>query len=227
MLELVTGAETLSAISVSQRVKGQSNVAAVLDIKKMALWLESECQSVGVCLEDARENFLRSSAGYCVATYVLGIGDRHNDNIMMKKDGHLVHIDFGYILGKNPVIPTPFGFTIERYNSEVFAFLPDFGYIIGGEDFQSSANFARFQELCCECYLVVRQHAHLFINLFSLLLPAGLYQEEELAVMRQRLNLEEEDEVAATIFRALIVDSLGSLSTKFNWAIHTAKHVGL
>ena len=45
--------------------------------------------------------------------------------------------------------------------------------------------------------------------------------------MRQRFNLEEEDEVAATIFKALIVDSLGSLSTKFNWAIHTAKHVGL
>ena len=38
MLELVTGAETLSAISVSQRVKGQSNVSAVLDIKKMAMW---------------------------------------------------------------------------------------------------------------------------------------------------------------------------------------------
>ena len=43
---------------------------------------------------------------------------------------------------------------------------------------------AGFQELCCECYLVVRQHAHLFINLFSLLLPAGLYQEDELAVVR-------------------------------------------
>ena len=25
---------------------------------------------------------------------------------------------------------------IDRYNSEVFAFLPDFGYIIGGEDFR-------------------------------------------------------------------------------------------
>lgn len=42
-----------------------------------------------------------------------------------------------------------------------------------------------FQELCCECYLVVRQQAHLFINLFSLLLPAGLYKEEELGVVRR------------------------------------------
>jgi hypothetical protein len=53
-----------------------------------------------------------------VATYVLGIGDRHNDNIMMKRDGHLVHIDFGFILGKNPVIPTPFGFTVSGRASE-------------------------------------------------------------------------------------------------------------
>ena len=45
--------------------------------------------------------------------------------------------------------------------------------------------------------------------------------------MRQRFNLEEEDDVAVTIFKALIVDSLGSLSTKMNWAIHTAKHAGL
>ncbi|KFW88213.1 Phosphatidylinositol 4,5-bisphosphate 3-kinase catalytic subunit beta isoform, partial [Manacus vitellinus] len=59
----------------------------------------------------AIEEFTLSCAGYCVATYVLGIGDRHSDNIMVRKNGQLFHIDFGHILGN---FKSKFGIKRER-----------------------------------------------------------------------------------------------------------------
>jgi phosphatidylinositol 4-kinase len=52
--------------------------------------------------EQAQDNFLRSLVGYSLVCYVLQIKDRHNGNILLDRYGHIMHIDFGFVLGDTP-----------------------------------------------------------------------------------------------------------------------------
>ena len=47
-----------------------------------------------------RERFAQSMAVACVVTLLLGVGDRHTENIMMLRDGTVFNIDYGWVLGQ-------------------------------------------------------------------------------------------------------------------------------
>ena len=52
--------------------------------------------------DKAQGQFTRSLAAYTVFTHLLGVSDRHLENIMLHDSGCLLHIDFGFICGAKP-----------------------------------------------------------------------------------------------------------------------------
>jgi len=50
----------------------------------------------------AMDNYVSSLAGYSLVCYFLQIKDRHNGNILIDNEGHLTHIDFGFLLSNAP-----------------------------------------------------------------------------------------------------------------------------
>jgi len=166
----------------------------------------------------AVDTFLVSLAGYCVATYVLGIGDRHNDNVMLAKTGHLFHIDFGHFLGN---FKSKFGIKRER---APFVFTPDFAYVLGEK---GSDDYGRFTDLCGQAYNVIRQHANEFINLFQLMLSTGipeLQKAEDIGWLRECMLIGASDETASGHFANKIQVALTTRTTQLNNAVHILAH---
>ncbi len=113
-------------------------------------------------IKKIREIFIRSAAAYTGFSYVLGLSDRHPDNIMITNTGRLLEIDYEYLLGQDPK-----GITDLRISEEIVD-------AMGG---QNSENFETFKSYCTNIiYNTMRNHIQIITQML-LLLP---YQETDI-----------------------------------------------
>lgn len=149
--------------------------------------------------KEAMDNFIRSCAGYCVITYILGVGDRHLDNLLLAPDGHFFHADFGFILGRDP---KPFAPAMKISNEMLEA--------MGGSN---SEQYKQFTQYCYLAYSALRKSSNLILNLFSLMVDANipdirLEPDKAVVKVKERLQLELNEENALRHLARVIDDSL-------------------
>jgi phosphatidylinositol-4,5-bisphosphate 3-kinase len=215
MIEIVLNSDTTSGI----QLKYGGGAMGALKLDPIDLFLRQHNKDKAY--DAAVDNFICSCAGYCVATFVLGIGDRHNGNIMVTKDGHLFHIDFGHFLGN---FKKKFGVNRER---AAFVFTPEMAFVMGGKKYKKHPHFKRFLALCSRAYKVLRDEATILEILFVLMVSAGMPElmvEKDIHYLRDKLHLDETETRANTLLREEIDKSLTSNYRRFDNMIHNFKH---
>ncbi|XP_062886999.1 phosphatidylinositol 4,5-bisphosphate 3-kinase catalytic subunit gamma isoform isoform X2 [Mobula hypostoma] len=212
MIQVVKDATTIAKIQ-------QSTVGNTGAFKDEVLnhWLKEKCP-IEDKFQSAVERFVYSCAGYCVATYILGIGDRHNDNIMITELGNLFHIDFGHILGNYKSF---LGINKERVP---FVLTPDFLYVMGTSGKKTSGHFQKFQDICVKAYLALRHHTNLLIILFSMMMMTGMPQltsKEDIEYIQETLTVGKNEEEAMKHFLDQIeICRDKGWTVQFNWFLH-------
>ena len=96
--------------------------------------------------------------GYSIVTYLLQIKDRHNGNILLDRDGRLIHIDFGFMLSNSP---GNIGF-----EAAPFKLSTEYIEVLGGADGQP---FLEFRRLFREGFEAARKHCDRIITMVELM----------------------------------------------------------
>ncbi|ESK97006.1 phosphatidylinositol 4-kinase [Moniliophthora roreri MCA 2997] len=157
----------------------------------------------------ARRNFAKSLAGYSIVTYLLQIKDRHNGNILLDRNGHLIHIDFGFMLSNTP--------GNIRFEAAPFKLPPEYVEVLGGVD---GLSFLEFKQLFREGFEAARKHCDRIITLVELMqkdstLPCFVaFGEQTATQLRDRFQPALTHSLVGELVDRLIYSSLGSHWTR-------------
>ncbi|ELW69376.1 Phosphatidylinositol 3-kinase catalytic subunit type 3 [Tupaia chinensis] len=129
----------------------------------------------------------------------------------VKSCGKLFHIDFGYILGRDPKpLPPPM-----KLNKEM----------VEGMGGTQSEQYQEFRKQCYTAFLHLRRYSNLILNLFSLMVDANipdiaLEPDKTVKKVQDKFRLDLSDEEAVHYMQSLIDESVHALFAAVVEQIH-------
>uniref|UniRef100_A0A4W6DKN6 Phosphatidylinositol 4-kinase beta n=1 Tax=Lates calcarifer TaxID=8187 RepID=A0A4W6DKN6_LATCA len=155
----------------------------------------------------AQRNFVQSCAGYSLICYLLQVKDRHNGNILLDADGHIIHIDFGFILSSSP---KNLGF-----ETSAFKLTTEFVDVMGGPD---GDMFNYYKMLMLQGLIAARKHMDRVLQIVEIMqqgsqLPC-FHGSSTMRGLKERFHMSLTEEQLQLLIDQLVDGSMRSLTTK-------------
>lgn len=154
---------------------------------------------------DVMDTYVKSCAGYSVITYILGVGDRHLDNLLLHTSGAFFHCDFSFILGRDPKKANmPMRITEDMVDG------------MGGRE---SDNYSKFLSLVGAAFLALRrpENVRVLLSMVRLMEASCLPDTSEnqtigqaILSMRDRLRLDLSESRAVSYIEEAVEASLSN-----------------
>lgn len=126
--------------------------------------------------DNIKRRFLQSLAISSCISYLLGLGDRHLDNIMINKKGQLFHIDYGYLLDN----PTAYNnIVLSSPNIKMTTHMIDF---LGG---LQGSYYSEFKDFMTKVYDIMRLYKNAIVNYYEMIGLEGFVKWD---IFRDRLE---------------------------------------
>ena len=154
----------------------------------------------------AQDNFIKSLAPYSLMCYLFQVKDRHNANIMIDEEGHIMHIDFGFIFEISP------GGNI-KFERAPFKLTREYIDLMGGS--REASPFVRFVSLLTKCFIAVQTHHQEIEAIVDLMRRAELpcFRPDTVKKLNARFELGRSASMIPDFISSLVNDSFESLTT--------------
>jgi len=156
--------------------------------------------------EAAQANFIKSMAPYSLICYLFQVKDRHNANIMIDEEGHIIHIDFGFIFEISPggnlkIERSPFPLRREMID------------LMGGS--KEAPAFVQFSSLLTKCFLATRARHEELEAIACLMMSAGFpcFRADSIKKLQQRFFLDKGGRDVIVKIQSLIDGAFEAVST--------------